>query len=169
MPFVRMPADFVSEISRFGFPQNQVRLSRRLESPPKGKWGIRNRCERSRQCGLAELLARPMLGSVRAPDAPQYYIPRRAASERPEVLAVRAGATRSRFLNQQEPVDCLAYVAGEPVLIPTDSGRYCWLDHPHIGEVPRMACNVPIPTDLSTIRSKSSPQRGGASGGVTLQ
>ena len=98
----------MSEISRFGFPQNQVRLSRRLESPPKGKWGIRNRCERSRQCGLAELLARPLLGSVRAPDTPQYYIPRRAASERPEVLAVRAGATRSRLLNQQEPVDCPA-------------------------------------------------------------
>ena len=78
MPFVRMPADFVSEISRFGFPQNQVRLSRRLESPPKGKWGIQDRCERSRQCGLAELLARPMLGSVRAPDAPQYYIPKSA-------------------------------------------------------------------------------------------
>ena len=103
-----MPADFVSEISRFGFPQNQVRLSRRLESPPKGKWGLQHRCERSRQCGLAELLARPLLGSVRAPDAPQYYIPRRAASERPEVLAVRAGAARSRLLNQQEPVDCPA-------------------------------------------------------------
>ena len=112
MPFVRMPADFVSEISRFGFPQNRVRLSRRLESPPKGKWGIQNRCERSRQSRLAELLARPLLGSVRAPDAPQYYIPKRVASERPKGAGgPRGSQSRGRFLNQQESVGLLAYAA----------------------------------------------------------
>ena len=56
LPYVMMPADLVSEISRFGFPKIGCDISSQTQ---QGKWGLHDRSERSRLHGLAELLIGP--------------------------------------------------------------------------------------------------------------